>query len=96
MIGASGDVALAPLPTNLQTGEAAKDEVKGQTEVVKMLLNAGADKDKPVKDDATALYVASYGGHTDVVKLLLAACCLLALQCRWRQLAPRLPPYEAV
>ena len=47
----------------------------GQTEVVELLLSAGADPEIRCNDDAcpTPLYVAAQNGHHEVVKLLLAA-----------------------
>ena len=45
----------------------------GHAEVVKLLLAAGADKDKAMHGGTTPLYIASFNGHAEVVKLLLAA-----------------------
>ena len=45
---------------------------RGRTEVVKLLLEKGADVNvKQIGTGATALIMASQGGHTEVVKLLL-------------------------
>ena len=46
---------------------------QGHVEVVKVLLEARADKDKATDDGATPLYVASQEGHVDVVRVLLEA-----------------------
>ena len=44
----------------------------GNTEVVKLLLEKGADVNvKRADDGTTALWIASYEGKTEVVKLLL-------------------------
>ena len=46
---------------------------KGHSKVVKLLLDAGADVDKPNKVGDTPLYWASCKGFAEVVQLLLAA-----------------------
>ena len=44
----------------------------GHTEVVKLLLDNGADVNvKNTDDGVTALFMASANGHTEIVKLLL-------------------------
>ncbi|MBR5888341.1 MAG: ankyrin repeat domain-containing protein, partial [Akkermansia sp.] len=45
----------------------------GETELVKLLIAAGADVNKVVKDGRTPLYWAAIKGLTDCVKLLIAA-----------------------
>eukprot|EP00964_Phaeocystis_antarctica_P122364 scaffold86016_cov63-Phaeocystis_antarctica.AAC.3 len=45
---------------------------KGDTEVVKLLLDKGASVDEKDQDGDTALMLAIQEGHTEVVKLLLA------------------------
>ena len=45
----------------------------GHVEVVRLLLEAGADKDVADDDGATALMEAAYRGHVEVVRLLLEA-----------------------
>ena len=46
---------------------------KGQLEVVRLLLEANADKDKAFEDGATPLFVAAENGQLEVVRLLLEA-----------------------
>ncbi len=46
---------------------------KGYPEIVELLLNKGADINTRGKEDLTALSSASKHGHTEIVKLLLAA-----------------------
>ena len=46
---------------------------KGHYEMVILLLNAGADKDKPMLDGSTPLFMAVQNGHEAVVALLLEA-----------------------
>ncbi|KAF2818089.1 ankyrin, partial [Ophiobolus disseminans] len=41
----------------------------GHLEVVKLLLEKGADFTVPTNDGWTPLHVASYKGHLDVIKL---------------------------
>ena len=43
----------------------------GHTEVVKLLLDKGAQVNMQGKDGGSALMIASQNGHTEVVKLLL-------------------------
>ena len=45
--------------------------LKGHLEVVRLLLEAGADKDSATTDGATALLEAAMAGHLEVVRLLL-------------------------
>ena len=45
----------------------------GRSEVMKLLLEAGADKDAAQRNGMTALHAAAFHGDTDVVKLLLKA-----------------------
>ena len=45
----------------------------GHLEVVRLLCEAGADKDKAMHDGGTALIGASYNGHLDVARLLCEA-----------------------
>ena len=47
--------------------------LNGHTEVAKLLLEAGADKDAANNLGITALHSAAESGHIEVVKLLLAA-----------------------
>ena len=44
---------------------------RGHPEVVRLLLDASADKDKAARYGATALFIASLEGHHEVVRLLL-------------------------
>ena len=46
---------------------------KGHTEIVRMLLAAGAKIDHVDEDGNTALLQASREGHTEIVRMLLAA-----------------------
>ena len=46
---------------------------KGHLEVVRLLLEANADKDKATVIGSTSLHGASYNGHLEVVRLLLEA-----------------------
>ncbi len=46
---------------------------KGHTDVVKLLVEAGADANKADAKGDTPLYMASQNNHTDIVKLLLGA-----------------------
>ena len=46
---------------------------EGHLEVVRLLLEAGVDKDAPNTDDRTALHIAAQEGHLEVVRLLLEA-----------------------
>ena len=43
----------------------------GNSEVVKLLLEAGANKDVVNDDGDTALHWAAFEGHSNVVKLIL-------------------------
>ena len=43
----------------------------GHLEIVRLLLESGADKDLTKNDGATALTIASQNGHLEVVRLLL-------------------------
>jgi hypothetical protein len=45
----------------------------GHKEVVKVLLEGGADTEAALPNGSTSLYIASENGHLEVVKLLLAA-----------------------
>ena len=45
--------------------------LKGHTEIVKALLDKGADVNAKSKDGVTALMWASQDGHTEIVKALL-------------------------
>ena len=47
--------------------------VRGHLEVVRLLCEAGADKDKADNDGSTALMSASVRGHLEVVRLLCEA-----------------------
>lgn len=49
----------------------------GQAQLVKVLLDAGADPDLADGDGWTPLRAASWGGHTEVVELLVARGCAL-------------------
>eukprot|EP00972_Heterocapsa_arctica_P040869 6023397-Heterocapsa_arctica.AAC.1 len=42
----------------------------GHLEVVKLLCNEGADKDKATPDGSTSLWWASFEGHLEVARLL--------------------------
>eukprot|EP00415_Alexandrium_ostenfeldii_P002819 UN2819 len=44
--------------------------MKGHLEVVKLLCDADADKDKPRTNNASPLYAAAENGHLDVVEYL--------------------------
>ena len=44
---------------------------KGDTEAVKKHLAAGLDVNHKVKEERTALDYAIYGGHKEIVKLLI-------------------------
>ena len=46
---------------------------RGHSEVVKLLLEAGADKDAASQENMTALHLAAWKDHAEVVKLLLEA-----------------------
>ena len=43
----------------------------GDVAVLRMMLEAGADKDLPDEEGATALIMSSQGGHKEIVRLLL-------------------------
>ena len=45
----------------------------GHAPVVKLLVEAGADKDYKDEDGDTALSVADQGGHTECVRILSAS-----------------------
>ena len=45
----------------------------GHLEVVRLLLDSGAEVDRVVRGDENALIQASGGGHIDIVELLIAA-----------------------
>ena len=45
----------------------------GYTQVVRVLLEAGADKNVARQDGATALMAAAQNGHWEVVRVLLDA-----------------------
>ena len=45
----------------------------GHLEVVRLLLEAGTDKDAAMRHGATALLYATHNGHLEVVRLLLEA-----------------------
>ena len=47
--------------------------LRGHQDVVRMLLENGANKDKADGDSATPLGLASQGGHKQIVRLLLEA-----------------------
>jgi ankyrin repeat protein len=47
--------------------------MKGHTEVTKMLLAAGADKDQPNADGCTSIFLATLEGHAGVMRVLLDA-----------------------
>jgi cytohesin len=55
---------------NIQLITASK---KGHTECVRLLLEAGADKNSKMNDGKTPLHLASLNGHTECVRLLLEA-----------------------
>ena len=42
-----------------------------RVQCLQLLVYAGADIQKPSKDQMTPLYIASYNGHIDCVKILL-------------------------
>ena len=46
---------------------------EGHQDIVKFLLEKGADVNATMKDGRSALYKASKNGHTEVVRLLLEA-----------------------
>jgi ankyrin repeat protein len=46
---------------------------KGQAEVLKMSLAAGANKDAVRSDGATPMHIAAQQGHVEVLKMFLAA-----------------------
>ena len=45
----------------------------GDSEIVKMLIEAGADVNAVNKDGETALYWASLKGHQEIIKILKEA-----------------------
>lgn len=45
----------------------------GALEIAKVLLDAGADPNARVVDEATPLMIAAYGGRLDLARLLVAA-----------------------
>ena len=47
--------------------------VSGHVDVVRILLEAGSDKEKNRKDGMTALMIGAVSGHVDVVRILLEA-----------------------
>ncbi|KAK9876233.1 hypothetical protein WA026_012534 [Henosepilachna vigintioctopunctata] len=49
----------------------------GQSEIVKVLLEAGANVNEADLDGWTPLRAAAWGGHTEVVELLVNHCCVL-------------------
>ena len=61
------------LKTTAQSSPLILASHNGYTEIVKLLLEAGADVNHKSFDGATALILASRNGHTEVVKLLLEA-----------------------
>jgi ankyrin repeat protein len=63
-----------PCPTLLQATPLHKAVAYGHTEVVRLLLEAGADATAPAGADAsahTALHLAAINGFTDIAQLLL-------------------------
>ena len=46
---------------------------RGHLQVIRLLLEANADKDKTFQDGATPLFIAAQNGHLEVVRLLLEA-----------------------
>ena len=46
---------------------------KGHLEVVRLLVEAGADKDKAGNHGSTPLSIARSGGHYEIAKLLVEA-----------------------
>ena len=50
-----------------------KASEKGHDVIVEFLIQAGADIDKAMNDDSTALLLARLAGHSAIVKLLLDA-----------------------
>ena len=45
----------------------------GHTEVVRILLKGGSNRNLKNNNNMTALHLASLAGHTDVVEILMAA-----------------------
>ena len=45
----------------------------GHLQVIRLLLEANADKEKALEDGATPLFIAAQNGHLEVVRLLLQA-----------------------
>ena len=64
---------MSTLATRIPRPRCLRQREKGDTQIVKLLLDAKADVNKATKDGATPLYIAAQEGQLEVVKLLLDA-----------------------
>ncbi|KAJ1475513.1 ankyrin repeat protein, partial [Baffinella frigidus] len=71
LIALGADVSAKPFSTGATPLHTASEN--GREEVVKVLLDAGADVEAKTTVGATPLYVAASNGHAGVVRILLNA-----------------------
>ncbi|MFC1478069.1 ankyrin repeat domain-containing protein [Candidatus Margulisiibacteriota bacterium] len=79
-------VSLLVLPILLKEANNGKTALmvaakRGRTEVVKLLIEAGADLNLKNVEDRTALMIAAEKGHTEIIKLLIEAGADLNAEC---------------
>lgn len=72
---AAGDFSLPPLPVDVEDHEAntplSEAACYGELDIVKFLLEQGANPDSQNKHGKTPLFRATYNGHEEVVRFLL-------------------------